>query len=268
MKIALAGWSLNRRFRDKEHPFALLAFPRTVRQEFAIDAVELNNVFFASTEDEYLGMLTTKAEQAGVRLIGLAVDGIGDLSHPDEAERENAMTEATPWLDVAAKLGLDWIRFNAGGQGNEELPEALHSCIRSLQELCNYAQRFGLKVLIENHWGILSCPQRILTVLHAVNAPNLGTLLDFGNFSSRVDHYEGIEKIATFAGAVHVKTHQFNDQGEESRIDMARCLKILRAAKFNGYLCIEYLGDGDDREGVLQTKTLIERHLPSNKKAH
>jgi sugar phosphate isomerase/epimerase len=267
MKIALAGWSLNRRFRDDVHPFPLLSFPMTAKREFGIDAIELNNIFFASTEDEYLAMLIAKAEQAEVDMIGMAVDGTGDLSNPDEAERETAVTDSAPWLDIAAKLGLGWVRFNAGGQWNEESPEALNSCVRSLKELCKSAQPLGIRVLIENHWGISSCPLRMHSIMEAVGAENLGSIIDFGNFPAKVDRFDGIEKIAPRAVAVHVKTHTFDEHGESARIDMSRCIKILKAAKFKGHLCIEYEGEEDEREGILKSKALIEKHILTSKKA-
>ena len=46
MEISLAGWSINRRFRDQDNPLSLLDYPQLVRDEFGINAVELNSPFF------------------------------------------------------------------------------------------------------------------------------------------------------------------------------------------------------------------------------
>ena len=46
MEISLAGWSINRRFRSQENPLSLLDYPQLARDEFGINAVELNSPFF------------------------------------------------------------------------------------------------------------------------------------------------------------------------------------------------------------------------------
>ncbi len=93
-QIALAGWSLVRRFRHPEHPLPLLDFPRTARDEFGFDAVELNSPFFAARDDTYLAELRRRAADAKVILLGIAIDREGDLAglDPDEpaAERRRA----------------------------------------------------------------------------------------------------------------------------------------------------------------------------------
>jgi len=62
MKVALAGWSLVSRFRDKENPLLLLDFPRVAKEEFGIDVIEINNVFMESHEPDYLEKLVKAAE--------------------------------------------------------------------------------------------------------------------------------------------------------------------------------------------------------------
>ena len=47
MEISLAGWSINRRFRNQENPLSLLDYPQLARDEFGINAVELNSPFFS-----------------------------------------------------------------------------------------------------------------------------------------------------------------------------------------------------------------------------
>src|SRR5690554_6728055 len=91
MKISLAGWSLVRRFRRAKDPLALLDFPRTAKEEFGIDAVELNNVFFASTDEEYLDRLVASADRHGVRMVGMAVDETEDLAALDDQARRRAV---------------------------------------------------------------------------------------------------------------------------------------------------------------------------------
>src|SRR6185436_7696017 len=116
MKISLAGWSLNRRFRAQQNALTLLDFPRVARQEFDLHAIELNSPFFASRDKRYLTELDEAALGEGVDLLNIAVDGEGDLCDSDRAARERAIENNAVWLPVAAHLGCYAIRVNTGGK--------------------------------------------------------------------------------------------------------------------------------------------------------
>ncbi|RYZ64955.1 MAG: sugar phosphate isomerase/epimerase, partial [Proteobacteria bacterium] len=87
MKLSLCGWSLNRLFRREASPLTLLEFPAFTLDQFGIDAVELNNIYFESTEPAYLDMLRAAADAAGSTMLNIAVDEKGDLASDDEALR-------------------------------------------------------------------------------------------------------------------------------------------------------------------------------------
>ncbi len=53
MNIGIAGWAINRRFRDEDEPLALLDFPRLAREEFGLSHIEINNVFMQSKDAAY-----------------------------------------------------------------------------------------------------------------------------------------------------------------------------------------------------------------------
>jgi hypothetical protein len=64
MHIGLAGWSIHRRFQNKENPIPLLDFAQVARDEWGFEAIELNNVFMQSHDTTYLDSLKKKAEDA------------------------------------------------------------------------------------------------------------------------------------------------------------------------------------------------------------
>jgi hypothetical protein len=88
----------------------------------------------------------------------------------------------------------------------------------------------------------------------------LGMCPDFGNFPKEVT-YEGIEKVAPWAVVLHAKLHEFDAKGEDTRIDVKRCLGICRKAGFAGDVLIEFEGKTDDHDGVLKSIELMRRHL-------
>ena len=63
-----------------------------------------------------------------------------------------------------------------------------------------------------------------------------------------------------FAKAVSAKSHDFDDQGNETHTDYRRMLKIVLDAGYHGHLGIEYEGRKlSEPEGILATKRLLER---------
>jgi len=258
--ISLAGWSLNRRFRRPDKPLLLLDFPRLAREEFGIQAVELNSPFFASLDAAYLRELRHRAEAEGVALLNIAVDNQGDLSAAEPEQRRQAVENHRRWLDVAATLGCNAVRANTGGRDAPNLEERVARCMETFGALAEAAASRGLRMLIENHGGVSGDPERIVRIVQGVGGTAIGTLPDFGNFPAAI-RYDALAKIAPFAGAVHAKTYAFNAQGEETTLDVGRCVRILLDAGYRGPFGIEFEGQGDDHEGVLKTKALLERYL-------
>ncbi|HIE53133.1 MAG TPA: sugar phosphate isomerase/epimerase [Armatimonadetes bacterium] len=259
--ISLAGWSLNRRFRRVENPLQLADFPRVAREEFGIMAIELNEPFFPSTEEAYLKELVRIAEGEGVKMLNIAIDRQGNLSAPDPTERRRAVENHRRWFEVAATLGCNAIRANTGGHGEPVTEDLLQRCSESFAALAEAGEQAGIYILIENHGGISAYPDNILRILREVDNPWLGTLPDFGNFPPEVDRYAALEKIAPYARAVHAKMFEFDERGEETTIDIGRCVRILQEAGYTGHFGIEFEGPGGDHEGVLKAKALLERYL-------
>ncbi len=259
-QISLAGWSLVRRFRRPDDPLTLLDFPRVARDEFGFDAIELNSPFFASREAGYLAELRGRAEEAGVAMLGIAVDREGDLAALDPAERQAAVDNHIPWLDAARALGCRFVRANLGGRDTPDPEAAVGAGIESFAALARAGGERGVLVVIENHWGLTVDPENMVRVFEGVGSPHLGALADFGNFPPE-ERYRSLERIAPYAKTAHAKFHDFDEAGEPIGIDIARCVAILRGAGYSGTWGIEYEGKGDDHDGVVRSKAILARLL-------
>lgn len=255
-QISLAGWSLVRRFRDPRDPLALLDFPRVARDEFGFDAVELNSPFFAARDGAYLTDLRGRADDAGVALLGIAVDREGDLAGLDPAERAAAIRNHIAWFDIAAALGCRFVRANLGGRDTPDESVALRAGIDSFAALARAAGERGVLVTIENHWGLSTSPEPMVQIFDAVASPHLGALVDCGNFPQET-LYESLARIAPYARAAHAKFHDFDEAGEHTGNDVGRCVAILRDAGYSGTWGIEFEGKGDERDGIQRSKTML-----------
>ena len=253
MQIGLAGWAINGRFRDEAAPLPVLEFPRVAREEFDIGLIELNSVFLASHDDDYLAQLVTNARNHGVEMLGMAVDRTGNLSALDADERAQAVSNALEYFDVSEKLGLNYFRVNTGGSADGP-PEMLAACIDSYQQLAAEGEKRGIKIVTENHGGLSTDPMMVVKLLIGVNSPAMGSLPDFGNFPEEIA-LVGMAQMLPFAVAAHVKwTRREADRSIASgKRDVPAFVKLCRQMGFDGALFIED-GGGCDHRGVLELK--------------
>jgi sugar phosphate isomerase/epimerase len=104
-------------------------------------------------------------------------------------------------------------------------------------------------------------------LVRRVDHPRCGALADFGNWDLGggvwYDRYEGVAELVPLARAISVKAHEFDAQGNETRTDFARMLRIVADGGYRGpYLEIEYEGEAaSEPDGIRATKRLVERTL-------
>ena len=258
LQISLAAWSMHRMFFARE--LDQLGMVRLCA-EMGISGFEMVNTFFPSPQYLYLRRLRSEAEDRGVRLLLIMCDAEGDMAASDRSERLQAAVNHRKWVDIAAVLGCHSIRCNV--RGDESDPAAMRErAAESFQALLEYAEGSGLHILIENHGGLSSDPDWLVSAIELVGNPRLRTLPDFGNFPEGTDRYSAIEKMMPCAGAISAKCYDFGPDGNETTIDFARMLDIVRSAGYEGYVGIEYEGTRlPEREGILAAKALLERLL-------
>ena len=241
-----------------------LDFPVVTRQEFGIDAVEYVNQFYLgkARDTAYLGELKNRADGEGVKSLLIMCDKEGDLGDPDPTARAQAIENHHQWVDAAAFLGCHSIRVNARSQG--AWAEQMKLAADGLNRLATYADSVGINVIVENHGGLSSNGEWLVSVLRAGDHKRLGTLPDFGNFKisadEAYDNYQGIEELMPLALGVSAKSHGFGVDGSESNLDYRRLMKAVVDAGYRGYVGIEYEGaDLSEHDGIMATKSLLER---------
>ncbi len=150
-------------------------------------------------------------------------------------------------------------RLPAGVRG---LEGKLRRAAAALGELGAFAGASGLRLGIENHWGISGDAARLASLIAAVASPWVGSCPDLGNFPRGADVEDGVRLLAPSAVIVHAKSYGFGADGSERRIDYPRFLPLLRRAGFAGPVTVEYEGLGDDLAGCLKTRDLVARLWP------
>jgi sugar phosphate isomerase/epimerase len=267
-KISLAEWSLHKALFGKK--LDNLDFPKVAREDYGIDGVEFVNQFFKDKAHDsvYLKDLKKRADDHGVTCVLIMIDGEGDLSAPDQSARAKAVEAHKKWVDAAAALGCHAIRVNTGGHyGPDDVKTVSEAC----SMLSDYGAQHKIAVICENHGGPSSDPDAMIALMKAVNGDrtaasgaNFGTLPDFGNFLQKdgkyqIDVYDAIARMMPYAKGVSAKSYDFDDKGNETKLDFARIMKIVTDAGYNGWVGIEYEGGRlSEPEGIKATKKLLE----------
>lgn len=261
IKISLAEWSLHRAIQSGK--MTNLDFPRIARTQYGIGAIEYVSILFDgkhSVEDiSYLKKLKNECEKYNVKSNLIMVDGEGNLGDTSVVNRNKAVKNHYKWVKAAKYLGCHSIRVNAAGDGTPE--QVQKAVIDGLQKLCDYAIKFNINVIVENHWGNSSNPDWLMPAIIAVNRRNCGVLPDFGNFDT-ANRYTAVEKMMPFAKGLSAKSYDFDAEGKETKIDFWKMLEIVKNSGYTSYLGIEYEGDKlTEDEGIKATVKLIENCL-------
>lgn len=263
-KISLAEWSLHRAL-DKG-TITNLDFPRIAKMTYGLDAVEYVSIYFKGKgeDNSYLTSLKDSCTKYGVKSLLIMVDGEGSLADTSLAVRTKAIENHYKWVKAAKFLGCHSIRVNAAGKGTMGQMQA--AAIDALSKLSEYAAGYGINVIVENHGGNSSIGKWLAEIMKTVNKPNCGVLPDLGNFYE-YDRYAGVTDMMPFAKGVSGKTYDFDAEGNETKVDYVKMMKIISDSKYTGYIDVEYEGNKlSEDEGIKASIALIKKVItPYNK---
>ena len=255
-EISLAEWSLHKALFGKK--MTNLDFPGVSKEKFGITAVEYVNQFFKDKAEDksYLGELRKRCDDLGVKSLLIMIDGEGHLGEAEDARRQKVIDNHKKWVEAAKFLGCHSIRVNAHGVGKSD-EEKAENTTKGLRGLSEFGKEHGINVIVENHGGLSSNGKWLSKVLKNVDLPNCGSLPDFGNFGN-YDRYLGIKELMPFAKGVSAKSHNFDAEGNETRTDYVKALKLVLEAGYRGHVGVEYEGGKISEEaGIIATKKLL-----------
>ena len=238
------------------------------------DGVDVLHVQMDNETPEYLTSLRKQAEDNGIELICLSIHQ--DFVDPDKAGRDKNIEHTRHCIDIAHDLGISYIRLNSGrwntiksfdelmaNRGIEPvLPgftedDGFNWCIESIMECLPAAEKAGVVLALENHWGLTRSPEGLLRIVNAIDSPWLGVLMDTGNFLE--DPYNKLEQIATQTVFVQAKTYYGGGEWYTLDLDYPRIAQILKKANYQGYISLEFEGKEDANTGVPKSLELLRQ---------
>jgi len=207
--------------------------------EQGCDGAELTSYYLPErVTDEQLAQVRRHAHLRGVTVSGTAVGN--DFCLPPGPKREAEIAGVKEWIQKAAVLGAPHIRVFAGGAHGQPEAVAKRLCIEALEECGEAAGRHGILLGIENHGGIVAEAAALLDIVRSVRSPWVGINLDTGNFHTD-DPYGDLAKCAPYAVNVQFKgkiSRRGQQQAEPA--DFARTFQILKDARYQGWVALEY----------------------------
>lgn len=242
MKLSLAAYSFNRLLsrpeRGQKGEMTLDEFVDFCAK-LNLDGTELTSYYFPeNVTSEYLLHLKEKTFRLGLDISGTAIGNDFCVAPGDQRDAQLALCRT--WIDYAAILGAPVIRIFAGRipKGDSE-EAALDRCVAGINECLDHAATRGVLLALENHGGITATPDQLLAIVKRVKpSPWFGVNFDSGNFRTD-DPYRDLERIAPYAVNAQIKV-AVSRGGKKEPADLKRMVDILKAAKYRGYIVLEY----------------------------
>jgi len=241
-----------------ENLLTLESVPEYFQDRFGIFQPEFWSEHFESREPSYLKDLKKALDKAHCSLINIQADTPGlDMSDPENGNSAHAIKEIKEWIDVGAVLGAKMVRGSF-------LRHSMEEGIKSARLLASYAAGKGITFLTENHFDLMSEPEKHVQVAKSVINENFGLLADFGNYPEGTDKYRALEMIAPYTLLVSAKTHEFDENYEHTGFDFDRCVRIMEEGGFKGIYSLEQWENGLPDYDFERIVDWMIRHVQAN----
>jgi sugar phosphate isomerase/epimerase len=222
-----------------------------------LDGVDFNLNSLHALDPDHL----RKVKRACVRH-GLTIACVGvsnDFGRP-AGEQEMVQRQIRQGIDTAQFLGAPLVRLFAGRVAPGANRDAIwQRTVAGLRRAAEAGERAGVVVALQNHnhGNVAATGEDVTRLLKEVDHPWCTHILDTGQYLGsrgasgarpedprRHDVYRSIAQTAPLAVFVRAKLYRLRS-GKEEWLDYDRIFQTLRAAKYNGFVCLVYEGWAD-----------------------
>jgi sugar phosphate isomerase/epimerase len=179
-------------------------------------------------------------------------------------------------IELAYQMGIPTMRVNTGTWGTSKNFDELMKnrgieppvkgytdedgygwVIDGLSKCLKTAEKCGVLLCLENHWGLGRTPEGVLRIVEAINSPWLEVLMDTGNFLE--DPYDRLEKLAPRTKFVQAKTYYGGGLWYTLDLDYNRIAALLRKHDYTGYISLEFEGKEDPKTAVPKSLAVLRK---------
>jgi sugar phosphate isomerase/epimerase len=236
------------------------------------DGIEFLLIQMQSEENNYLQKLKRQAFHAGLDLMGFSTHQ--GFVYPEAGKRQAEVDKTIHQIELAYQLGIPTMRLNTGRWGTsgsfDELmankgiepvlegyteDEGFKWVIDAIEQCIPTAEKCGVVLALENHWGLGRTAEGVLRIVNGINSPWLQITSDTGNFLE--NQYEQLEMMAPQTFLIQAKTYYGGGKWYTLDIDYPRVAEIFRKVNYRGYISIEFEGNEDPMTAVPKSLEVI-----------
>ena len=272
--IALSTYSLwrfrNNELRDIHKCIDIAA-------DMGFDGVEL--LLYQIGQNDLLSNSKLQSYKRHAFRLGLPLCGMSThqgFVSPDPQHRKQNIDLTISQVETCYRLGIPTMRVNTGRWGTsrnfDELmanrgiepplegytdEDAFPWVIESFEKILPTAEKCGVVLGLENHWGLGLTPEGVMRIVNAVDSPWLQVTLDTGNFLE--NPYEKLEQLAPKTVFLQAKTYYGGGQWYELDLDYPRIASIMRSYNYRGWVSLEFEGLEDYRTAIPRSLALLRQ---------
>jgi len=237
------------------------------------DGVEILHRQMENETVPYMNKLKRMAFDRGLSLPFLSIHQ--NFVEPDASKRKEDVQHTLKCIKLATQMGIPAVRMNTGSWAGENAPDyyktgikkpaagytdkdAIQWVIDSMGECLVEAEKAGVTLCLENHWGLSSNIDYLEEIYNALaSSPAMGLNLDTGNFVG--DPYSQLERLMPIADIIQAKTYYGGGEVYDLDLDYDRIGKIMRNANFTGYVSLEMEGKENPETAVPKSYELLRK---------
>ena len=287
MRIGVSSYSFSSAVRSGAlTPMGVVAKAK----EMGFDAIEFAGIPVSEGEDIKDAAKKVKDECEGVGIRNASYTIGADLLNGSGGDLDAEVERLKGEVRVAAILGVPCMRhdatrgFDASHTGPRGFRDALPRLAKGCRAVTEYASDLGVKTMVENHGFFCQDSVRVEELANAVGHPNFGLLVDMGNFLCADDDPAiAVGRVMPYAFHVHAKDFHVKpgtapDPGAgwfKSRagnylrgsiighgdVPIVQCLRVMKAAGYDGVLSIEFEGMEDALLGIQRGRENLVRYV-------
>jgi sugar phosphate isomerase/epimerase len=247
--------------------------------DFAADAgfdgVEI--LLYQISQTEMLSNAALQAIKRRSLIHGLPLYGMSShqgFVSPDPEVRRMNIELTCGQIELCYKLGIPTMRVNTGRWGTSKDFDTLMAnrgiepplqgfteedgypwVIDALERCLPTAEKCGVTLGLENHWGLGLTPEGVLRIVDAVNSPYLQVTLDTGNFLE--EPYTKLQKLAPKTVLLQAKTYYGGGEWYTLELDYDRIAKIMRDVNYRGWISLEFEGKENYKTAIPKSLALL-----------